>query len=94
MIVQGAMDVGCDDNNASCDTDVTSDLLCVDLSGLVTDGYLAEVPIAPLSGAVTWNDGSVDGEEGTGYTLQRDSTGIIWVRACESENTTELVVAR
>jgi prepilin-type N-terminal cleavage/methylation domain-containing protein len=77
----------CDDDEASCDTGIQSDTTCVDLGGLVTDGYLAEIPIAP-TGAVTWNAGT------TGYTLQRDSTGIVWARACESENTTELVVAR
>ena len=78
---------GCDDDEASCDTGIQSDVTCVDLTGLVTEGYLAEVPISP-TGAVTWSAGT------TGYTLQRDSNGIIWVRACESENTTEIVVAR
>lgn len=29
-----------------------------------------------------------------GYTLQRDTTGIITVRACESENSDEIWVAR
>lgn len=78
---------GCDDDNASCDTNVTSDTHCVDLSGLATEGYIASVPISS-TGAVTWSAGT------TGYTLQRDSTGILHVRACESENTTEISISR
>lgn len=83
----GTATTGCDDNNASCDTNVTSDTACVDLSGLVAEGYLGSVPISP-TGAVTWSAST------TGYTLSRASTGILTVRACESENTTEISVAR
>lgn len=93
MIVDGAMDAGCTDNNASCDTNVTAATDCVDLAGLVTEGYLADVPISP-AGAVTWDDGDVDGDEGTGYTLQKNANGSITVRSCESENTTEISVSR
>lgn len=78
---------GCDDNNTNCDTNVSSDTSCVDLSGLATEGYLASVPISP-AGAVTWTAST------TGYTLQRDTTGILHVRACESENTTEISASR
>lgn len=92
MVVDGAMALGCDDNNASCDTDVTADTHCVNLAGLV-DQYLEDVPISP-AGAVTWDDGSADGEEGTGYTVERDADGIIRVRACESEDTTEISASR
>jgi prepilin-type N-terminal cleavage/methylation domain-containing protein len=94
MIVNGSsMTAGCDDNNASCDTNVTGDTDCVNLAGIVTEGYLGSIPISP-AGAVTWDDGDTSGEEGTGYTLQRDSTGILHVRSCESENTTEISVSR
>jgi prepilin-type N-terminal cleavage/methylation domain-containing protein len=94
MIVDGAsMTAGCDDNNTNCDTNVTSDTTCVNLAGLVTEGYLGSVPISP-TGSVTWDDGDTAGEEGTGYTLSRASTGIITVRACESENTTEISTSR
>ena len=86
MIVDGAsMATGCDDHNDDCDTNVTSDTHCVDLSGLATEGYLGDVPVSP-KGNVTWDDGDTAFEEGTGYTLERSSTGIITVRACESEN--------
>jgi prepilin-type N-terminal cleavage/methylation domain-containing protein len=95
MVVDGAMVTGCDDNNASCDTNVTDDDNCVSLAGLATEGYLDDVPISP-AGAVTWDDGSADGEEGTGYTMQRDATGVLHVRACESEHssTSEIEAAR
>lgn len=92
MIVDGVMALGCDDNNGSCDTAVTSDTTCVNLAGLV-DAYLEDVPISP-SGAVTWDDGSADGEEGTGYTLERETSGVIRIRSCESEDTTEIEAAR
>lgn len=92
MIVDGAMALGCDDNNAACDTDVTNDTACVNLAGLV-DQYLEDVPLSP-AGTVTWDDGSADGEEGTGYTLERETNGVIRIRACESEDTTEIEAAR
>jgi len=91
MIVDGAMDVGCDDN--TCDATISGDTHCVDLSGLITEGYLGDVPISP-AGSTTWDDGSLDGEEGTGYVLTKESTGIITVQACESENTDSISVSR
>ena len=92
MVVDGAMVTGCDDNNASCDTAVTGDATCVNLAGLV-DQYLDDVPVSP-AGAVTWDAGAIDGNEGTGYTLERDADGVIRVRSCESENTTEILAGR
>ncbi len=94
MIVNGAtMVAGCDDNNASCDTTVTADGSCANLAGLVTEGYLSALPVSP-AGAVTWDDGSAAGNEGTGYTISVAATGVATVRACESENTTEISQAR
>lgn len=93
MVVDGAaMAAGCDDNNASCDTDVTADTNCVNLAGLV-DQYLNSVPVSP-AGAVTWDNGDAVGEEGTGYTLERDAQGVVRVRACESEQGAEIVASR
>ena len=80
----GTATTGC---NATCDTAVTSLTNCVDVTGLVTEGYLPEVPVSP-TGATTWSAGL------TGYTLQRDATGVVTVRACESENTTEISASR
>ena len=87
MISDGPVSLGCDDQNAHCDTNVTADTNCIDLSGLATEGYLGVVPISP-NGSGSWDTSS------TGYTLQRDASDIITVRACESENTSEIWVAR
>lgn len=70
-----------------CETDADDTTNCVDLTGLVTEGYLGSVPVSP-NGAGTWNATL------TGYTLQVDSTGIITVRACEHENSPELTISR
>ncbi len=87
MIVSGAMVLGCDDNNAVCDSDVKSDTHCVDLSALVAKGYLEAVPISP-PGVVVWDGGFAKGQEGTGYTIQRDTTGNFHVKSCERESDT------
>lgn len=93
MIVNGAlMETGCDDNNGFCRTDVTDDNNCVNLNGLVKEGYMAEIPISPSSGNVVWDDGNAAGEEGTGYTISRSLTNSVTIRACESENTTEISI--
>lgn len=83
----GTAVAGCDDQNTVCDTDVTADTSCVDLTGLVTEGYLGQVPISP-DGAGTWT-ASV-----SGYTLTVNANGTVRVRSCESENTTEISVVR
>ena len=93
MIVDGNMNIGCEDNNTYCDIDIAHDDYCVDLSPLVAEGYLGNIPISP-SGLVDWDDGSDNGEEGTGYAIKRDATGVIHVQACESENTTEILISR
>ena len=92
MITNG-MSTGCADNDANCDVNVTTDTNCVDLSGLVTEGYLGEIPYSG-AGAVTWDSGSFNGNEGTGYVLKRESTGIIRIQSCESENTGDIKLAR
>ena len=80
---------GCDNNNIYCDVNVDSDGACVDLSGLVVDGYIGKVPVSPNGDPdVTW------GENITGYTLERESSGIIHVRACERENSNEIIISR
>lgn len=84
----GTATAGCDDENGSCDTNVSGDTNCVDLGGLATEGYLASVPISPHGSSTAWVAST------TGYTLQRDTTGILHVRSCESENTTEISASR
>jgi prepilin-type N-terminal cleavage/methylation domain-containing protein len=77
----------CETYDANCDTNVSTSTNCLDISGLVTEGYLAEIPVSP-DGDGTWTSGH------TGYTLQRDSNGAITVRSCESENSDEIKLAR
>ena len=92
MIVSGDMDSGCDDNNSDCDENVIGGAHCVDLSGLVTTGTLSAVPVSD-SIEVDWDDGD-GGGEGTGYTLERNSNGTVTIRACESENSSEIEITR
>jgi len=87
MINDGSAATGCDDNNAQCDTAVTNDTACANLTGLVTGGYLASVPTSP-NGAGTWTAAR------SGYTISRSATNVLTVRACESENTTEIFSSR
>lgn len=81
----------CDSANTQCTTDVTTETVagdhCVDLSALVTEGYLASVPTSPDG------DGAWSGDL-TGYTIQRSTTGAITVRGCETEGTDEVSVSR
>jgi len=82
----GTGTTGCD--APTCDTAVTTGTdKCVDLTGLATEGYLASVPISP-DGDGTWTALL------TGYTLERSTTGTLTIRSCESENTTEILIAR
>jgi len=83
----GTATTGCDDENVYCDTGVTADTSCVSLNALVTEGYMGAVPVSSNGGG-SWNASK------TGYTIQRDSTGIITIRSCESENSDEIWVAR
>lgn len=82
----GTDTTGCDDYNAHCDTDVSSDTNCVDLADLVTQGYMGAIPLSP-NGAGTWT------ADHTGYTISVTST-IVTVRACESENSEEIFILR
>ncbi len=78
---------GCDDNNGTCDTAVGGDSLCVDIGEVVSAGYLPSVPQSP-NGDGTWTASL------TGYTLHKSATGTLTVRACESENNSEISVAQ
>ena len=82
-----ATNTGCDDYNQWCDTNVEGDTNCVNLVDLVTEGYIAEIPVSP-AGDATW------GTLYTGYTIERDAQDIVHIRACESENTSEIEAAR
>lgn len=75
-------------NVSSCDQTITASTDCVDLTGLVDEGYLGNVPISPNG------DGTWDATE-TGYTLVR-ATSTVTIAACESENSTasEITISR
>jgi len=75
---------------AGCDTDcslMSSSTACVDLTGLVTQGYLGEVPVSPNE-IGSWSSSL------TGYTLTASSTGIITIQSCEVGNATSISVSR
>ncbi len=69
-----------------CTTDPTQDV-CVDLAGLVTDGYLGSIPVSP-NGSGTWTAST------TGYTIAKTPSGSVTIRACENEHTTEITLTR
>lgn len=73
--------------NTFCDTAVAGTSSIINLSGLVTAGYLGSIPVSP-NGAGTWTAGH------SGYTLTRASNGILTISACESEDTTEISTSR
>ena len=83
----GTGSAGCDDQNVVCDTAVTSDASCIDLSSLVSGGLLGSVPVSP-DGSGNWTAAV------TGYTLSRSADGTLTVRACESENASEISASR
>lgn len=92
MLVDGTpQSPNCNAGNTNCDTDVAAESTpgdhCVDVSELVRQGYLGSVPVSP-NGDGTWNSGL------SGYTIEKSPTGILTVRACESENTTEIKASR
>jgi prepilin-type N-terminal cleavage/methylation domain-containing protein len=81
----GTASTGC---NVTC-TDVSGIAIggCIDLTGLVTEGYLGAVPISP-NGTGSW-DATL-----TGYAIEKSSTGSITIQACESENSDPIYVLR
>ena len=93
MIVSGPMTSGCDDNNIFSDVEIYNDDYCIDISKLVEDGYLGNIPISP-TGKTQWDEGVNNNHNGTGYALMLDEEGIIYIQACESENTSEILIFR
>ena len=93
MIVGGPMTVGCDNNNIFSDVEIYNDDYCIDISKLVDDGYLGNVPVSP-TGKTQWDEGVNNSHNGTGYALMTDKEGILYIQACESENTGEILIFR
>jgi len=67
---------------AACTAHAAAD--CVNLTGLVTAGYLGKVPMDPSSGSAANTD----------YYLKKDATGIITVGACAAESGAVIEVVR
>jgi prepilin-type N-terminal cleavage/methylation domain-containing protein len=78
-------------NSYTCNSNATSTGACVNIGALVTNGYLAQIPVSP-SGANAPSTGWTSGH--TGYTLSKSNTGTLTVSACEAENVNAISVAR
>jgi len=76
----GTASTGCNDGCTAQSTQAA----CVDLSGLVTEGYLGTVPLDPSTGAAAETD----------YYIINNSTGTITVGACDPEIETSISVVR
>ncbi len=74
--------IGTGSGNGACTAQATTGH--VDITGLVTEGYLGSVPTDPSGGTAAE----------TGYYLMRASTGIITIGSCEPENSATIVVSR
>lgn len=85
MISVATTTSGCDD--LTCDVNIASDGDCVNLQGLVDEGYLGEMPVSPR-GEGSWTSGY------TGYYLIKNDNDSITIGACESENSNGINVTR
>ncbi len=86
MVTDGVA-TDCTTAASTCDVPVTVADHCVNLAELVTQGYLGTVPLSP-KGVYAWDKNK------TGYTIEKSSTGILTVRACEAERATEIKASR
>ena len=69
--------------NTGC-TAKTTQVACVDLTGLVTEGYLGAVPQDTLGGTAAKTD----------YYLARNTSGTVEVGSCDPEAATAISVSR
>ena len=76
----GTAATGCD---SGC-TAQTTNAVCVDLAGLVTEGYIGSVPQDPSTGTATETD----------YYLIRNAAGTVEVGACDPEAATAISVTQ
>jgi hypothetical protein len=76
----------------TCTVAVTDADNCIDLESgaddIVLQGYLGAIPISPDSTVNTWDAGK------TGYTIQKNATGIVYLRACLAEGDSAIEVSR
>ena len=80
--------------NTSCSV-VTDANNCVSLdngtAGLVSEGYLARLPVSP-PGAATWDSGTL--ADKTGYYISKSANGSITIGACDAEGGETISVNR
>lgn len=69
--------------DADCGAQTTQSV-CADLTGLVTEGYLAAIPVDPNTGTDALTD----------YYIQRAANGTLTVGACDPEGTGAISVSR
>ena len=71
----------------TCDATIASGSNCVNLSSLVSGGWLGQIPVSP-NGDQSWTSVL------TGYYLTRNANGSVTVGACESENVTAINITQ
>lgn len=76
--------IGTCSGSTSCGAVAEDASACADLSGLVDEGYLANVPTDPSTGDATNTD----------YYIQKRAEGTVAVGACDPEGGTAIEVAR
>ena len=69
--------------NSGC-TAVATQAACADLTALVTEGYMGAVPMDPSTGSASKTD----------YYINRASTGILTIGACDPEDASAISVSR
>lgn len=78
--------------NLTCDTAIAAgSTACIDLTDLVTGGYLAAIPVAPSNASATTPNTFSDGK--TGYTITRTGNNIT-VASCVHEGSQEISIKR
>lgn len=77
----------CTTASTNCGAVTSTSANCIDLTELVTDGYLSEIPVSP-NGAYNWD------ATNTGYALTRKSNNSIIIEACDGENATNITVSQ
>lgn len=76
----------------ACTVAVTDADNCIDLTSgaddIVAGGYIGAIPTSPNTTVNAWDAGK------TGYTIQKNSTGIIYLRSCLAEGSSAIEVSR
>jgi len=55
---------------------------------LVSEGYISSIPVSPNSTTNRW------GSNKTGYTIEKEASGLIWIRACQEEGSAAIETGR